>query len=299
MIGRDLADRRRSFVLATKSHPVDADQTLRDLETSLKRMKTDAIDLFYAPHGCWDEDRFRNCFKRGGVIDGARQAIDRGLARHLAFSFDYFQALDIRRLRALIDTDVFEVVQLPYCLVQVEPVDEEIIPFARAKGMGVIANFPTLSGLTGREWGVFHRDFEGVADTPGQASLLAILCHPHIDCVLARLSSPARAAENCFAARRFAAMTREERQEVRGRVEAHGKVRYLQRGECPQTPPNVRFRHGMIHFDLFTRFGFGGARPAVEQFLKQVDAQPDFVWSPEARAAIEEVRRGCPVMLTK
>ena len=59
---------------------------------------------------------------------GARQAKWRTSPK----GFDYFQGLDIRRLRALIDTDLFEVVQLPYCLVQVEPVDEEIIPFARA-----------------------------------------------------------------------------------------------------------------------------------------------------------------------
>ena len=239
-IGRHLADRRRDFVLATKSHPVDADQTLRDLETSLKLMKTDSVDLFYAPHGCWDEDRFKNCFKKGGVIEGARQAVERGLAKHLAFSFDYFQGLDIRRLRALIDTDVFEVVQLPYCLVQVEPVDEEIIPHARAKGMGIVANFPTLNGLTGREWGVFYPDFEGVADTPGQATLLAILCQPQIDCVLTRCSSPARVAENGFAARRLAAMTAAEKREIRRRVERHGTVRYLQRGSCPPAPPTGR-----------------------------------------------------------
>jgi len=299
MIGRHLADRRSSYVLATKSHPVGADQTLRDLETSLKRMRTDVIDLLYAPHGCWDEERFRNCFKKGGVIEGARRALERGLARHLAFSFDYFQGLDIRRLRALIDTDVFEVVQLPYCLVQVEPVDQEIIPFARAKGMGIIANFPTLNGLTGREWGVFYRDFEGLADTPGQATLLAILCHPHIDCVLVRFSSPARTVENTYAARRFAALTAEERQEVRRRVEAHGTVRYLQRSACPPAPPDIRFRHGMIYYDLFTRFGFGGARPVVEQLIRQIEAHPDFAWNAEAQAAIDQVRRTCPVLLGK
>ncbi len=299
LIGTHLAERRRHVVLATKSHPVDADQTLRDVETSLKRMKTDVIDLLYAPHGCWDEERFQNCFKKGGVIEGARRAVERGLAKHLAFSFDYFQGLDIRRLRALIDTDLFEVVQLPYCLVQVEPVDEEIIPYARAKGMGIIANFPTLNGLTGREWGVFYPDFAGLADTPGQATLLAILCHPQIDCVLVRFSSPARVEENCAAARRVAVMTAAERQEIRRRVEAHGTVRYLQRSACPASPPSLRFRHGMIYFDLFTRFGFGGARPVVEQFIQQLEAHPDMAWDAETRAAIEQVRRACPVLLTK
>ena len=108
MIGQYLGHRRREFRLATKTHPVDADQTLRDLDRSLTLMKTDAVDLFYAPHGCWEEARLTNCLKKGGVIEGGLKAKERGLARHLAFSFDYFQGLDIRRLRALIDRGVEE-----------------------------------------------------------------------------------------------------------------------------------------------------------------------------------------------
>lgn len=297
-IGAHLAHRRPEFLLATKSHPVDADQTLRDLEKSLQWMKTDVIDLFYAPHGCWDEERLNSCFKKGGVIEGALKAKERGLVKHLAFSFDYFQGLDIKRLRELIDTEVFEVVQLPYCLVPVEPVDQETIPYAKEKGMGIIANFPTLSGLTGREWGVFHADFEGIVDTPGQATLLSILCHPDIDCVLTKFSSVARCAENCLAGQRLAAMTAPEQSETRRRVVARGEVRFLQRDDCPPAPPGVSFRRSMIYFDLFTRFGFGGARPVVEQFLGQLAEYPDFEWNDQGRAAIEQVQRACPVKLT-
>jgi aryl-alcohol dehydrogenase-like predicted oxidoreductase len=298
LVGEHLSHRRSEFVLATKSHPVDADQTLRDLEQSLRRMKTDAIDLLYAPHGCWDEERLSNCFKKGGVIEGALKARERGLAKHLAFSFDYFQGLDIRRLRELINTEVFEVVQLPYCLVRVEPVDQETIPYAKEKRMGIIANFPTISGLTGREWGVFYADFQGVVDTPGQATLLAILCRPDIHCVLTKFSSVARCEENCTAGRRVGAMGQAARVEVRRRVEARGNVRYLQRSDCPPAPARVPFRRAMIYFDLFTRFGLGGARAVVEQFLRQVAEHPDFAWSDAGRAAIEEVKRACPVTLT-
>lgn len=298
MIGRHVSQHRSEYLVATKTHPVDADQTLRDLDESLQRMKTDFVELFYAPHGCWEEERLTNCLKKGGVIEGGLKAIERGLAKHLAFSFDYFQKLDIKRLRELIDTDVFEIVQLPCCLVNVEPIEEEIIPYAREKGMGIIANFPSISGLTAREWGVFYNDFEGIVYTPGQASLLSVLCHPGIDCVLTKLSSQARADENCFAGRRFAAMSPEERQEVRRRVEAHGSVRYLQRSDCPPSPPELSFRRSMIYFDLYTRFGYGTARKVVEQFLRQLKDYPDFEWNGVAREAIEEVKRACPVLWT-
>ncbi|OGV71802.1 MAG: hypothetical protein A3K19_08515 [Lentisphaerae bacterium RIFOXYB12_FULL_65_16] len=299
IIGAQLSQHRRDFIVATKSHPVDADQTLRDIERSLVRLRTDCVDLLYAPHGCRDETQLSNSLRKGGVIEGAVKARERGLTKHLAFSFDYFQPMDIRRLRELIATDVFDVLQLPYCLVKVEPVDEELIPFAREKGMGIVANFPTLSGLTGREWGVFYADFEGLVHTPGQATLLALLCHPQIDCVLTRLSSPERAEENCFAGRRVAAMTPAQKRTVRRRVEARGAVRFLQRDECPPAPPDVAFRHSMIYFDLFTRFGFGGARPVVEQFQQRVAQHPDFPWTQAAREAIDEVKRTCPLPLVK
>lgn len=297
LIGEQLSHRRDEFLIATKSHPVDADQTLRDIENSLRRLRIDAIDLFYAPHGCWDEERFANCFKKGGVIEGGLKAKERGLARHLAFSFDYFQSLDIKRLRALIDTDVFEVVQFPYSLVCVEPIDEEILPFAREKKMGTIANFPTIGGLTGREWGIFYPLFQGLVDTPGQATLLGILAHPDIDCVLSKFSSVARAAENCRAGAVLASLSAEQRAQLRQRIEALGRVRFLQRQDCPPAPPGVNFRWGMIYFDLFTRFGYGGARRQVEQFVKQLQAHEEWEWDPSVRELVEAVKRSCPVFL--
>jgi len=297
LIGAQLSHRREEFVLATKSHPVDAGQTLRDLENSLRRMKVDYVDLFYAPHGCWDRDRYEACFQKGGVIEGALKAKERGLARHLAFSFDYFQQLDIKHLRDLIDTDVYEVVQFPYGLVCVEPIDQEILPFAREKNLGTIANFPTINGLTGREWGVFYDLFADLVDTPGQATLVGILAHPDIDGVLSRFSSPARAEENCWAGCVASSLTAEQRQEVRRRLQAFGEVRFLQRDDCPPSPAGVHFRYGMIYYDLYTRFGYGGARRQVEQFVRELQAHADWDWDVSVKEWVEKVKRSCPVFV--
>lgn len=294
-IGNTLASCRDEFVLATKSHPVDADQTLRDIENSLKRLRTDVIDLFYAPHGCQNEQQLHDSLRKGGVLEGALRAKERGLARHLAFSYDYFAKLEPRRLLELLETGAYDAIQIPYGLVPVEAVDAELIPAARERGMAVIANFPTLNGLTAREWGVFYPDFEGLVNTPAQASLLAILCHPGIDCVLSRFRNTARAEENCWAGRRFGQLTPEQARELRRCIEAHGTVRYLEHRDCPPAPAEVRFRHGLIYFDLFTRFGFGDARPQVERLIRQLDQCPDFDWTDAAREAIERVRRSCPV----
>ena len=299
VLGEELSHRRREFVLATKSHPTDADQTLRDVENSLRRLKIDCIDLFYAPHGVNSEDQRAACFGKGGIIEGALKAKERGLAKHLAYSLDYFNMpFDPGRTRELIDTDVFDVVQLPYNVVPMEPVDEDLIPFAREKGMGVVANYPTISGLTGREWGIFYPTFQGLVDTPGQATLVAVLTNPGVDVVLTKFSSVARARENCLAGVLYGMMSDDERRELRAGLLSKGPVRFLHRAEVPDSPAGHSLRRVLVFYDLYTRFGYGGARKVVEQFVAQLREHPEWTFDDSVRDVVDEIRRAFPVLLT-
>jgi len=297
LIGEQLSHRRDEFLLATKSHPVDAEKSLRELESSLKRLKVDYVDLFYTPHGCSTEQQFEDTLKKGGVLEGCVRAKELGLPTHTAFSFDYFQELDIRRLRELIDTDAFDVVQFPHSLVRTEPVEEEIIPYAREKGMGTVANFPTVGAITGREWGVFHSLFKGYVDSPGQATLLYIIAHPGVDMVLSRFSSPARAIENCRAGEVIERLSPGKRAKLLEDVAAFGLGPFRQREDCPESPLGSGFRTGMIYYDMYTRFGYGAARPRAEALAKHLVELEDFEWPAEARAIVEEVKRAFPVFL--
>ena len=297
LIGEQLSHRRDEFLIATKSHPVDADNSLRELESSLKRLKVDYVDLFYTPHGCSTEQQLEDTMKKGGVLEGCVRAKELGLTKHTGFSFDFFQELDIRRLRELIDTDAFDVVQFPHSLVRTEPVEEEIIPYAREKKMGTVANFPTVSGITAREWGVFHSIFKGYVDTPGQATLLYIIAHPGVDMVLSRFSSPTRAVENCYAGRVIERLSEQQRQKILDDVAAFGPGPFRQREECPDSPLGSEFRTGMIFYDMYTRFGYGGARSRAEALAKRLIELGDFEWSPEVRKIVEEVKRAFPVSL--
>jgi hypothetical protein len=53
----------------------------------------------------------------------------------------------------------------------------------------------------------------------------------------------------------------------------------------------------MIHYDLYTRFGYGGARRPVEQFVRQLQAHEDWEWDESVRDLVEQVKRSCPVFL--
>ena len=297
LLGEQLAHRRDEFLIATKSHPVDADQSVRELEDSLKTLKIDYVDLFYTPHGCSTEEQFADTMKKGGVLEGCVRAKELGLTKHTAFSFDYFQPMDIRRLRELIETDLFDVVQFPHSLVRTEPVEEEIIPFAREKNMGTVANFPTVNAVTGREWGVFYPIFKDLVDTPGQASLLYIIAHPGVDMVLSRMSSPARAIENAGAGAVIEPLSAGQRARLLEAVAAFGLGPFRQRQDCPDSPLGPGFRTAMIYYDMYTRFGYGGARPQAENLARQLHEAGDFDWPANAREVVEEVKRAFPVFL--
>jgi hypothetical protein len=55
--------------------------------------------------------------------------------------------------------------------------------------------------------------------------------------------------------------------------------------------------YGMIHYDFYTRFGYGGARRPVEQFVRQLQAHEDWEWDESVRDLVEQVKRSCPVFL--
>jgi diketogulonate reductase-like aldo/keto reductase len=297
LIGDQLSQRRSEFVLTTKSHPVDADTTLREIETSLQRLKTDYVDLFYTPHGVGSEEQLASCFGKGGVMEGALKAKERGLVKHLGYSLDYFNSpFNPGRTRELIDTDIYDVVQLPYNLVPMEPVDEELIPFAREKGMGVVANFPSIQGLTALEWGIFYPTFKGLVDTPGQATFLGILCNPGIDVVLTQLVNVDRARENCLAGVLHGMMSEGERAQLREEIVSKGPVRFLDRADVPEPWHGVNLRRFLIHLELYTRFGYGGSRREVEVFATQLRDHPEWRFDNSLRDLIDEIRRGFPVL---
>lgn len=135
-IGDYISARRNEFYLATKcgcvytqhddhleiDHVWDPDIIRGNLETSLKRMKTDYIDLLQF-HGGDAET-----LQKAGLIDLLINFRDEGLIRHIGVSSK------IPNLAGLIDLGVFETFQVPYsCL---DPTHGDLITRAGKTGSG-------------------------------------------------------------------------------------------------------------------------------------------------------------------
>ena len=86
-MGRAIADRRERVFLMTKvcTHGRDAQVAMRQLEESLRRLKTDHLDLWQVHECAYYNDPDRH-FARGGVIDALDRAKREGKVRFVGFT---------------------------------------------------------------------------------------------------------------------------------------------------------------------------------------------------------------------
>jgi aryl-alcohol dehydrogenase-like predicted oxidoreductase len=86
-MGRAIEDRRDSVFLMTKvcTHGRDARVALRQLDESLRRLRTDHLDLWQIHECVYDNDPDRH-FARGGVVEALDRAKAQGKVRYVGFT---------------------------------------------------------------------------------------------------------------------------------------------------------------------------------------------------------------------
>src|SRR5262245_21038319 len=137
LIGRAVADRRRDFYLFTKcGHPDSPMQgdwrpesLLRSIERSLRRLRTDRLDLVQL-HSCSEEE-----LRKGDVIAALEEARRRGHTRYVGYSGDAQAA------RYAIECGRLDALQTSVSIADQEAL-ELTLPLARERGLGVIAKRP-------------------------------------------------------------------------------------------------------------------------------------------------------------
>ncbi len=140
LIGKTVSARRKEYHLFTKcGHPKEWGfddwrplSLFKSIERSLRRLKTDCVDLVQL-HSCTEAE-----LRKGDVIEALKQARERGITRYIGYSGDGQAAL------YAIECGEFDTLQTSVNIVEQEALDLTL-PLARKNNIGVIAKRPVAN----------------------------------------------------------------------------------------------------------------------------------------------------------
>ena len=145
VMGKAIADRRDRVFLMTKvcTHGRGRREAMRQLEQSLRRLRTDWLDLWQVHECVYDNDPERH-FARGGVIEALDQAKRQGKVRFVGFTGHKYPAIHLAMLK---HDYVFDTCQLPLnCFdATFRSFEEEVLPLLVRRGIAAIG-MKSLSG---------------------------------------------------------------------------------------------------------------------------------------------------------
>ncbi len=161
-IGLAFDGMRSRLVLATKTLKRDRAAAEADIDLSLRRLRTDYIDLFQI-HQLSLESDYQVATGPDGVLEAISQAKQAGKIRHIGVT-----SHSIEMAVKLVETGLFSTVQFPFNFIESKPV-EELHPAARQEEMGIIAMKPFAGGVldSAELCFKFLRQFTDVIPLPG------------------------------------------------------------------------------------------------------------------------------------
>ncbi len=128
---------REKVYIATKTGAKTAEEFWKDLETSLKNLRTDYIDIY----------QFHNpafCPKPGdgsGLYEAMLEAREKGMVRHIGITNHRLAVA-----KEAIDSGLYETLQFPFCYLASEK-DMELVEACKKADMGFIAMKALSGGL--------------------------------------------------------------------------------------------------------------------------------------------------------
>ena len=185
LIGQAIEGRRDKFVLATKSMARDREGMAKDIETSLRNLRTDFIDLYQVHNP--NLSQLEQVCAPGGALEALLEAKAAGKIGHIgltAHSLEVFaQALKL---------DWVETFMFPYNIVENQ--GAELMEAARAKGIGFVDMKPLAGG----------------AIEDAALALRYAAANPNVTVVIPGMFRPEEVAQNAAAVDNSAPLSEEE-----------------------------------------------------------------------------------------
>ena len=209
-MGKALVGRRDDVFLMTKvcTHGRDGKVAMRQLEDSLRRLKTDHLDLWQIHEVVFDDEPARH-FARGGVVEALDRARRQGKVRFVGFTGHKDPRLHLEMLAHDYEWDAC---QLPLnCFdASFRSFEQQVLPELTRRGIAVI-------GM--KSFGGDARALRAKVVTPQEA--LAYTLSLPIATLVSGIDSLSVLKQNLGVARGFRPMSETRREKLRRRVARH------------------------------------------------------------------------------
>jgi len=164
-IGTALQDVKDECIYATKTASRTKRESLADFKASLRRLKTDRLDLIQL-HGIDDEKTLRTAIGSGGSLEMCKKARSEGLVDYIGITSHKPNVL----IKA-IETNEFDTVLVPLNVVTRQAL-EELIPLAKELDIGVAIMKPLSAKTSQIVTCLYNPSLSLLSDEPELKALL-------------------------------------------------------------------------------------------------------------------------------
>src|ERR1051325_9583181 len=213
--GAALGERRQQVFLASKTHDRSRDGSLRLLEDTLRRTRTDHLDLWQL-HDLRTMDDLDRIFGKAGALEALLQAKSEGRVKHLGITGHHDPAILLEAMRrfafdtVLVALNAADVHRLPFI--------STVVAEAVKQNMGIIAMKVCAQKRV-------------LARMSMAEALGYVWSIPGVSLAIVGCETPAEVDENADIARAFQAMTAEGMRELEGRTRRDAlALGYFKRG---------------------------------------------------------------------
>lgn len=207
--GAALGERRRDIFLASKTHERTRDGSLRLLDESLARLRTDYLDLWQL-HDLRTQDDLKRIFAKGGALEALVQARAEGRVRFLGLTGHHDPAILVEAMRRF----AFDTVLVALNAADVHRLSfiHSVLPEAVRQNMGVIGMKVTAQGRLLGRGGLTMAEAMGYVLSLAGVSLVIVGCQ-----------SPDEVEENARVARDFTPFAEAQLRELERRTRADAR----------------------------------------------------------------------------
>ena len=230
LIGAAIEGHRDEFILATKSMARDKASMAKDIEISLKNLRTDHIDL-YQIHNC-PPDQLEQVCSEEGALAALLEAKTAGKIGHIGIT-----AHSSETFAKALELDWVETIMFPFSIVETQ--GEELMAKAKEKNIGFIDMKPMAGGAI---------------EDPNLA-IRYICANPNVSVVIPGMYSVEEVAQNTAAAENSAPFTAEELSAIEKIRKDLGTTFCRRCGYCAPCSVGINIPNMFVFHGYLSRYG--------------------------------------------